>query len=279
MSARRGVALIQALVIVAALAAVSAALMLRAGQGVARLDARFRADQAALYLDSGMDMVRDLLPDGAVHRRQAWAQPRADMLIDRGTLAWQIDDLQGRFDVNRLANDESGAWRAAFVQLATGEGLSPAAAAAMADALSVAPVLHPRALRALAGDGGAALERLLPLLAALPEPAPFNLNTLSPEVLAVLAPAVPESARDRVLRHLGTEPAASPEAFRDWAERTLGGEIAALLATLPLGVTSTSFEARLEARLDTLVLRRSGILSTGGAQGRGALILSMPGPD
>ena len=73
--ARNGVALVQALVIVAALALVSLALLRRGETARLRLDDRFAADQAGLYLDSGVDLVRATLPEDVVHLRQDWAMP------------------------------------------------------------------------------------------------------------------------------------------------------------------------------------------------------------
>ena len=57
----RGMALIQSLVIVAAIAAVSAALLLRADTARQRLQTRFDGDQLALHLDSGVALIGALI--------------------------------------------------------------------------------------------------------------------------------------------------------------------------------------------------------------------------
>lgn len=281
-SGNRGMALIQALLIVAAIAAVAAALLLRAEAARARLEWRFTGDQAALYLDAGVAEVRRLLPArGEVHLRQDWAQPRDGVPLDRGSLSWRAFDLQGRFNLNLLRGDPDQRYQAAFRRLAAAQGLSEAAqtrvlteiAAASEDLLPSAPLL----LGALAGEPGA-WATLAPLIAAWPGSEAMNINTLPPPVLAALLPELGGSGLDLLVRRLESDPVPSAEVLTAWLRQRLGEPAAEALAALRLGATSRRFVLEVEARLDSVVLRRSAVVDTGGAEGPGAVLLSVPGP-
>jgi len=283
MSNRRGMALIQALLITAAIAAVAAALLVRANDARARLDWRFTADQAALYLDSGVEQLRLSLPRGVVGGAQEWTRPREGVGIDRGTLDWQVEDLQGRFNLNLLHGDADGRYHAAFTLLAESQGLSgPALARVIAvldDGTAPLTMATPLSLAAVAGaegaEGWAALE---PLVAAWPPQEPINVNTLPEAVLAALAPDLSGLARDTILRRLARDPVADGDELRQWIAERMGEEVAATLEGLPLGGTSRRFVLRLEARLDSVVLRRSVVVDTGGDEGSGAVLMSVPRP-
>lgn len=300
MRASRGMALIQALVIVAAIAAVSAALLLRAETGRARLQTRFQADQAALYLQGGASLVSEMLSalgrEGVVHRRQDWARPRDGVLIGEGVLAWQVDDLHGRFNVNSLDGEDPThlAARAAFLRLATDQGLSRRTAQRLADSLGPdaaareaavtgdpppLPLADPRQLAPVARDEPVEFARLLPYLAALPPNAKMNINTLQPPVLEALLPDIPSSQRRALEQYLRRDPVTMIEALVLWAGTALGPEIAARLEAMPLSVSSLTFVVTLELRLDSLRLRRSFVLNREPLPGQSALILSISEPD
>ena len=296
----RGMALIQALVIVAAIAAVATALLLRAEQARQRLELRAGADQAALYLDSGVTLVRavlDALPaEGAVHRRQGWAQPREGVVIDRGTLEWTVDDLQGRFNLSWLAEDGTGAMRTAFLRLAADQGVPRSLASRIADALGpdetdraratapdappYLPLADPRQILPLAGDNADDLRPLLPFLSALPIEAEGNLNTLHPEVLRALLEGVDSGSLRLIERRLADAPFDTVEDFQAWADERLPPPVAQRLDGLGLAVRSTNFLVTLTARLDTVVLRRSVVVNRDDdAQGRSVVVLSIPEPE
>ena len=276
MSRQRGMALIQALLIVAALAAVAAALMLRAGQATERLALRQQAVQASVYLDGAVEQLRATLPrDGPVTTRQPWAQPRAGVRIGDATLSWQVEDLQGRFNLSVLLADPDEVWRDAFVRLARSQGLPASLARRIAARFAAQRGLSPAAPWSLPGDAGDGAD-LVAQLAVWPPQDGFNINTLSPPVLAALVPALPEATRSAILRHVAREPVADVPALIDWVQRTQGEGPATLMSLLPLTTGSHWFLARLEVRLDSLVLRRSVVLRSGGPTGRSAVILSMP---
>lgn len=290
----RGVALIQALVIVAAIAAVAAALLLRADIARQRLQIRFTADQTALYLESGAALVAAMLDAvplvQGVHHRQDWARPRTGIVIDRGLLAWEVDDLQGRFNVNTLNGVEPKhlAARAAFLRLAADQGLNRATARRLADALgpdsaSLAPgdgvrlpLIDPRQLAPLAAAQPEAFARLLRFLSALPEGMQLNVNTLQPPVLEALLPDMPSAQRSALARHLRGDPAHTLDDFMGWAQANVSPAILEQLSLLPLTTTSTAFVATLDAQLDTLHLRRSVVLIRDPVQQRSIVVLSTP---
>ncbi|GAB4267549.1 MAG: hypothetical protein Kow0013_17610 [Pararhodobacter sp.] len=292
-------ALIQALVIVAAMAAVAAALLLRADAARQRVQTWFIADQAALYLDAGVAQVRamlDTVPDGApIHTGQAWARDRDDVRIDRGVLAWRIDDLHGRFNVNGLAGQNAEAERAAFLALARAMDVPRGVAQRLADVLGPdprararaaapaeapdLPLLHPRQLAPLAHGAPEAFAALLEHLSALPPGAALNVNTVHPEVLAAYLPRLGRAEREALARARDDAPFETTEAFLDWAADMFAPDALRVLERLALDVTSETFEVTLAARLDTIRLRRSVVLSRNGAQGRSAVLFSVPEPD
>ena len=292
MSARaRGMAVVQALVLVAALAAVATALLLRAETARERLQVRFQADQAALYLDSGVAQVQALLGDPALavfaHGAQPWARVRDDVTVRDARLSWRIEDLQGRFNVNTLNGSEAkhAAARAGFVRLARAQGLSRAATQRLANALGPdaqaraglpLPLAHPLQLAPLAGAESDAFARLLPLLAALPEPSPLNINTARDEVLQALLPSVTAATLAQMQRRLRRAPVRNTERFLDWASELIGPEAVSRLSEIGITTGSRSFQARLAVQLDSLRLSRSVVLTRDAAQGRNRVTLTLP---
>jgi len=273
----RGVALVQALVIVAALALVSVALLQRSEVARLRLEDRFAADQAGLYLDSGVDLVRANLPEGVVHLRQDWATPREGLRIDRGLLGWRIEDLQGRFNVSLLGADPQGLRRAMLVRLLRGQGVEEPLANALGAAL-VAPITA-QSLTALLADPrleDTRRNRLAALLIVLPPEARFNVNTLRAPLLAAMLPDAPAATLAALSEQVASEPVSDLETFVAMARAALGDEAAESLTALPLDVTSRHFALQIEARLDSVILRRAVVLDTGAGDGRAAIVQSFP---
>ncbi|HAW47179.1 MAG TPA: hypothetical protein DCX34_08055, partial [Roseovarius sp.] len=106
----RGTALLNALVMVAAIAALAVGLMIQAGHSRDRMAHVVGSQQAALHLDAGLLLVDPVLradwlraPD-LDHLEEPWARAPHDADIDRGRLVARLSDLQGRFNINSLAN-------------------------------------------------------------------------------------------------------------------------------------------------------------------------------
>ena len=118
----------------------------------------------------------------------------------------------------------------------------------------------------------------MPFLAALPSDNPLNVNSLHPEVLAALVPQAPESLRSALLQAVREQPFLSAEDWADWTD-ALTDDDAQLLTALEMEPRSHWFEVHLEARLDSVALRRSVVLDMDASQGRGAVVLSLPAPE
>ena len=304
-SRQRGMALINALIVVAALAAVSLVLLSRTEQARERLGMRFDADQAELYLDAAESLVLQLVDASArdefVHAGQAWASPRAAETIDRGTVGWQLEDLQGRFNINWLSRDDpmGEAAREAFLHLARDLGVPAQLAGRLADAGDARtlfrdgafggsagvsrppqlPLLLPRTLLLVAGAGEGHLERLLPMLSALPPESALNVNTARPDILLPFLPGANARDLSAFEQYRRERPFMDIDAFFEWAEMVLGEDAALALEALSLSTGSEWFEARLVARLDTVVLRRSVVVQRSEETGRSAITLSLPEVD
>lgn len=282
----RGVALVQALIVVAALAAIAAALMAQARQGTEALALRAGGAQAAAWLDAATRQaaaeLSARLDGGALRPGTGWDAPR-DVPIGSGRVGWRAADLQGRFNLAWLAaeGDPGAEAAAAFVRLARAQGLPAALAERLARAAgpdTVAraaafgtaaapdlPLLTPRQLAAIptAAEGGpGALAPLLPLVAALPAQATFNPLTAPLPVLEALIPGLP--ARDWAAFDAARTAGAleSAEALLAWAaDRRWPDAAQAAAARLPLGGAAAWFELALTAGIDGRVLRRTVVLA------------------
>lgn len=301
----RGMALINALIVVTALAAVTLALLVRAHAAQQRLEMRMGAGQAELYLDAAGLMVQRLLESGAppayVHAGQSWAAPRSGDEVGAGRVGWQIDDLQGRFNVNWLAREGSmgEAARIALPRLARAHGVPDAVASRLRNALDprslfrdsafgggdgvsappVLPLILPDALRHVSGAGGDRLDPLLPHLAALPPDTSLNINTASSAVLAAFLPGLRPAQLAALTARRREAPFPDVEGFLEWSEVVFGAEHTHILETLDLTAGSDWFDARLIARLDSIALQRSAILHRHDETGRFETVFTVPEVD
>ena len=274
----RGVALVQALVIAAALAGVSAALLVRAQGAVARLDAGQDAQALLAALDAGQvllaDLVATLPPEGAVTLDQPWAQPRTSVEMGDARLAWQMQDLGGLFDLSSLTSEQSDPAMAfeTFLALAAQAGIAPPQAAALA--AHAAERLPPDTRRLLDAAGALpadAPQDLLDLLTLRDGTLQINVNTAPAEVIAALAPDVSPAAIARLVRQRDTRPFDGAGALADWLMTNLSEDDAQILGAAPLVTDSAWFGFRLSASLDSQRLERSGVIRRAD-QGGGAEI-------
>lgn len=275
MSAReRGFVLVNALVLVAALAGIAVVLLTRAEGARARAAQTQEAAQARLYLDAFEALALSVLAaDGgnAVdHPGEAWAQASYDVPLDRGQVAGRIIDLQGRFNVNWLANPGDARARAGFAALIARLGLPPSLADDIAAFLGPdgpgdksayarqspglapvgGPVLVLEQLLAIPALRPEAFARLRPFLAAVPSDRPLNLNTAPAEVLQSLVPGLSAAIADRLLQSRRVAPFPSVD---DFVQRLGQFGAAGLVGEedLPrLAVGSSWFAADITATLD-----------------------------
>ena len=292
----RGFVLVNALVLVAALAAAAALLLARAEAGRARLGAGLEAAQLKLNLDAFEALAATLLArdTGAVdHAGEAWARPVDPVPLARGTVAGKITDLQGRFNINWLADPSDTTAQAAFDRLAERLGVPAAAGTAIRAALAPDGPPDPAAwlrltppetpvggallmrdqLARIPGLSPRALDRLTPFVTALPADSTLNVNTAAPEVLAAFLPHLPPAALARLLRDRPRDPWRSIEAFQaaaglaqaDTEEEETDAPDAATLPAERLSVGSSWFRAEITATLAGRQVHRSTVLHRRGA--------------
>ncbi len=277
MTRDRGVVLINALVIVLAMSAVAAALLTRSEAARTRTEHASGAHQLALYLDAGEVLVPDLLEATAetslTHHGQAWATAGQSYPVDRGRVAIEIADLQGRLNVNWLRGEDDfvdEVFAQVFNELRLprsllaeiGEFVGNAGPRGVDAYMSRRPPLLPRGgpartlddLREVRGMTAEAFAALRPVLAALPPDARLNLNT-APEIVlrAVLEPFPPDVAEELLERE---EPVESIGEVRRRVVEVLETEDVEHLPFDRLTVASNWFEAYLAAELDGAVQRR-----------------------
>ncbi len=277
----RGIALLNALVIVAALAAVAAGLMQMAASARARQQTGQDVWQAMLYLDAAQPLAGQILVEDAAgdrgfdHGGEDWARPRR-FDVDRGTVTLRLRDLQGRFNVNRLANPADSAARQGFARLLAVLGLPAGLAASVAGHLSPrgpvdAAVYARRPVPVLPSGGAIAVIEeirlapgmnaetfalLAPHVAALPAGSVPNVNTATPEVLAALLPGAAPAAIERLVALRTASPFTSTADFRARAGALLRGAGGVTEAGAGFAVASGWFEAELVAELGGTVQRR-----------------------
>ena len=226
----RGVALILALVVVA-LATVIATRIGAEGALDTRRAVTLLAQEQAFQVALGAETwASEVLFDAAAHSPrdsldQAWATPLPPIPIDGGSLQGQLEDLQGRFNLNNLIKPDGTKNPLAFEQfqrLLASLDLEPKWASLLLDwidtdtladgvdgaedgvytALSPPyrtanrPITSTSELLALPGFGADRYRRLRPLVAALPVGSQLNVCTALGPVLDSLAPGLTVFSQD-----------------------------------------------------------------------------------
>lgn len=116
---QRGAALLTALVVVALAVIIASAMLWDAHLGQRRTANILFGDQALLYGLAAEDWAaqilrRDRAETETDHLGEAWATPLTGLPIDGGQLGGQLEDLQGRFNLNNLV-DSQGVSRPDYV--------------------------------------------------------------------------------------------------------------------------------------------------------------------
>ncbi|MDU8925815.1 type II secretion system minor pseudopilin GspK [Alisedimentitalea sp. MJ-SS2] len=271
-----GFVLVNALIIVAALSAAAVYMLSRAESGRVRAEVALHAVQLGLYLDGFESLARAMLEQdlqtGAQtdHPGEAWARAVPPVTLDRGQVRGQIRDLQGRFNLNRLADPNDMLARAAFERLAQRRGVSSVSVAAIAGFLSPDGPADPRAyahkevperpvggalvmveqLRGIPGLSARDIERLAPFIAVLPADASLNINTISAEVLASFFPNVEVTHIGALVQLARRQPFASIETFLNELGKIVTPEVIEDLPAAFFAVGSSWFEVEIVADLD-----------------------------
>ncbi|WP_375257063.1 type II secretion system minor pseudopilin GspK [Citreimonas sp.] len=279
MRARRGFVLVNALVLVAALSAAALMLLGRAETGRARLQAGGDGDRLALAAGAFEALAqRRLAGDAPVidHDGELWAAPAEGLALDPGIVSGTVTDMQGRFNINWLADPADTAMRAAFDRLVAALGLPPSTGDRIAAFVRpgasdpeawrrldppLAPVggsvLLIDQLREVPGLSSEALERLEPYVTALPGDSLLNVNTAPGQVLSALMPDMPPTRAAQLLQRRARNPFADVDAFL--AEAGLGSDDDTI-DPARLTVGSSWFLAHATLRLGDRATRRRTML-------------------
>lgn len=260
----RGFILVNALVLIGAMAAAALVLLVRAEQGRQRLSVTQEAAQVALYLDGAVLLASQMLDrdgfSGMDHPGEAWAQPVEDAEIDRGRVSFAMTDLQGRFNLNWLAVPEDEHAIAAFRRLLRTLGLSEDFAAAVISGLSPrggGPVLDPLQLDAFRSLPTKSRARLAPFVTALSSDSLLNVNTASAEVLAAWVDGLSYEAASALVLQARQQPFGSHSAFL----LALPSSISSGVDDTRIGTWSDWYEVRAQARLGSRVVTRRTVLA------------------
>lgn len=257
MTGEKGIVLLQALVIVLAMAAGATALLARGSDRLATASAAQSVETRRMALDALTDLaIRHLAAagrDGApVHTWQDWAAPHAAVNLEQGTGTIAVVDLQGLFNINWLARPSDAYAVAVADQLFASLDLPHDLLGAIRKRLAPSdtktegtPVARLDDLRGLPEMTDAAFARLRSHAAALPLDARLNLNTAPPEVLRAALHPFPRVIRDRALRALRRAPISHLSDLRNDTIAHLGTETIDHLPFNRFSLSSHWFQAEL----------------------------------
>ena len=242
-----GVALITALLIVALATTVAVAMVSRQHYDIRRTGNLLQAEQGWLYVQgiegwAGQILRRDREESEIDHPGEDWATLLPPMPVDGGQVAGAIEDLQGRFNLNNLLQQDGSIDEQAlqqFTRLLQALALNPELALILADWLDadIEPrfpagaeddvyLSHAPAYRAANGPMHSVTElrllygmdtdsylRLLPHVTALPERTAINVNTATVPVLMSLHEELGEMNAEQLLDERGEDGYPDVEAF------------------------------------------------------------------
>lgn len=187
---QRGVALIMAMILVAIVAVVAGTSLEQNDFAMRRLEADRDFVQARWVLKGGTEWARSVLAEDARsssldHGKELWATGLPPTQIEQGTIAGEIVDEQGLFNLTNLLRDGKPSERdiAQFRRLVASLGLRTE----LADAIAAQqPVSEIGDLYRVPGCNEAVVATLKPFITVLPRRTALNINTAPPKVLAAV---------------------------------------------------------------------------------------------
>ena len=304
MSKAKGVALITAMLIAALAGSLAAGLSWDNALDVRRTMVMLYRDQAIQVAIGSEGWVRSILREDAAqtttdHLEEVWATDIPALPIDsdavQGQIWGNIEDLQGRFNVNNLVDSTGQVNQPFFEQyerLLEALGLDPALAGATVDWLDPdqqetipdgaedpiytgytpayrtadRPIANITELAAVNGMDRVSFEILLPHVIALPEPTGVNVNTATLEVLQSLGPNIDLSTAEGLLQ------AREGGGFAD-VSGTFSPLVAPDLAQQGFGETSEYFQLKAVVQIDTVRISLFTVIHRNAASGEVATIL------
>jgi len=244
---QQGAAILMAMLIVALAAAAAASLMRQQDLALRQLSTARDYEQALWVLRGGVQWARSILAQDARtsahdHGGELWATGLPTTEIEQGTVAGEILDRQGLFNVNNLVLEGKPSERdiAAFRRLLGIAGLDEGFADAVTDwidsdaeALVGAgaedgyylhlerpyrtpnqPIVELGELLRVRGMDATQLDRLRRYATALPRRTPVNVNLAPPEVLAAVIPGLTLAEAEVMASNRAAAPFRNLEEFR-----------------------------------------------------------------
>jgi len=270
-----GTALVTALLIVALASVIATSMLKKQHVDIRRAENMIAGDQAALYLRAGENWVRQLLVQDLAKGKtdslkDNWAKIDSSIEIDKGTIQIQVEDLQGKFNLNNLLDNEGRAskpdidnfrrllvvlkldtelvqpildWIDADINVSLPTGAEDQEYLALKKAYRVAnaPFVSVSELLLVKSVTREAYNKLVPYLSALPERVTINVNTLSTPLLAAVVNTSLEDA-EIIFK------ARPPQGYKDIAEFR-GEQALAGKKVEGIGVASQFFKVRVIVEL------------------------------
>lgn len=299
---QRGLALINALLVVAALSAVAVLLLQRAEGARGRLHDTQEVAQARANLDGFETLLVSLLDadrqkGSADHLKEAWAQKNYTAQIGDGQVSGTMRDMQGRFNLNWLVEGDAEFASEAFKQLMQGLGQKDSLRLAIEEWVSEdgpsnkssylnRPIrLNPRGgalnvldeLRLMSGMTLQSFAKMEPLLAVYPAESPINVNTVSYDVLQAILHEIPSATVNALLLERDREPFEDDDILQAWLANALSEEDLQNVDTERFGISSRWFAARISATLGKTYLTRRVIFHRSGETGKTRVKLRLAG--
>lgn len=286
---QQGIALLLALTVIAIAASLAATMLFNSELAVSRTTQQLRQTQA-WQLALGMEdwAVRLLQRDAELNQVDSygdlWGQPLPATQVEGGMISGEIQDLSGRFNVNRLLAGDTGQvnidehqrFRRLVVDILRldaaivdqlldymdadreprplGYENYPALASGRIHFLA-----HSDELNRLPAVTERAYETLLPVISVLRPDAPLNLNTASPQVMMMLSPDINQTLA-RQLQPASARPWLS---VTDFLAQPLLADIN--IPATGLAVHSTGFLAHASIVMDETRLEMYSLILRGGS--------------
>lgn len=283
MTPDRGFVLVNALVLVAAMAAVAVFLLARSEGARAHLEQGQTAAQISYYLD-GFDALAITMLDrdtGAVdHGREAWAKADYTVAVDRGQIAGNITDLQGFYNLNWLTDPSHKRARTAFDQIMTQAGIAPQSANAILAHLRprgpgarqsyarLDPPIDPvggallmfEQLQDIPPLSAGDITKLRSIATVLPGDSALNINTADPQIVAAFLPELTPTLIARILSVRDRTPFTAVADFVAAVETALGETLDDNFDPARFSVGSEWFRVDSTAQLGNHTATRTSVL-------------------
>lgn len=299
---QRGVALITALLIVTLATIIAVALTTRQQLDIRRTANILNDDQAYHYARGGESWASHILlrdDPHSDHLNELWATPLPPLFISGGSLQGQLEDLQGRFNLNNLIKDGqvSDKDMTRLIRLLTLLELPSALAQVLGDWIDAdadpsipdgaedntylaknpayrsanQPMRSPSELRLVAGMTEENYQKLLPYITVLPTYTLINVNTAPPLILQMLVPGLTAVDAQALITTRTEQPFANVKEFL--VHDALAGLV---VETDALSVTSDYFLFTAHVEIDRAQLQFTSVLHRTSA--RMAVVMRSRGP-